>query len=109
MDFCLEAVATAKDYLRNVSEHSEFGGHAMVPYQPQVVRQAFRLGVYPANFATMGEEPPLEFGSNRTPKSYRMCLPSLRCLRALPLAFALAAGAQLGAPLVRYLRVRAYN
>ena len=93
LDFCREAVAAAKEYLRHVSEHSEFGGHTMVPYQPQVVRQAFRLEMTFYIFAAMGKEPssaPDQIGF----LNHLYELAQLEMSSSVSSAFALAGGAQ---------------
>ena len=93
MDFCRDAVAAAMEYLRIVSEHSEFGGHAMMVYQPQVVRQAFRLEMNYHMLTTMGKKPP------STPDqigflNHIYALAQLEMSSSVSSAFALAGGAR---------------
>lgn len=93
MKFCREAVAAAKEYLRHVAEHSEFGGHAMVPYQPLVVRQAFRLEMTYHILGTIGEEPPSS-PDQIAFLNHLYALAQLEMSSSVSAAFALAGGAE---------------
>lgn len=92
-EFCREAVAAAKEYIRHVSEHSEFGGQAMVAYQPQVVNQAFRLEMNYYILTTTGRESlsaPNQIGF----LNHLYTLAQLEMTSSVSAAFAIAGDAQ---------------